>query len=165
MATPKPSVLIVCLGNICRSPMGEAVLAHVAKERGIDIHVDSAGTAGYHVDDIPDERTTATCEKHKVPIEHKAQQVVESHFTEFDYILASDNANLTALNQIKDKLSNQPDKPTAQVKLFSSWDDGKPIQDPYYGGMDGFETCFAQCERYSHAFLDAIIGDRNKSSL
>lgn len=53
----KPKVLIVCLGNICRSPMGEAVLAHVAKERGIALHVESAGTAGYHVGQEPDERS------------------------------------------------------------------------------------------------------------
>jgi hypothetical protein len=50
------SVLVVCLGNICRSPMGEAVLQHVAKERGLDITVDSAGTAGYHIGEDPDER-------------------------------------------------------------------------------------------------------------
>ena len=51
-----PSVLVVCLGNICRSPMGEAVLKHVAKERGNDIVVDSAGTAAYHVGEDPDDR-------------------------------------------------------------------------------------------------------------
>lgn len=50
------SVLIVCLGNICRSPMGEAVLRHEAKKRGIDIEVDSAGTAGYHIGEVPDHR-------------------------------------------------------------------------------------------------------------
>ena len=53
----KPKVLIVCLGNICRSPMGEAVLVHAAKERGIDIHVDSAGTSGFRVGEEPDERS------------------------------------------------------------------------------------------------------------
>lgn len=52
-----PQVLIVCLGNICRSPMGEAVLRHIAKERNIDLIVDSAGTAGYHVGEEPDERS------------------------------------------------------------------------------------------------------------
>ena len=51
-----PSALVVCLGNICRSPMGESVLKHVAKERGIDMEVDSAGTAAYHVGEDPDER-------------------------------------------------------------------------------------------------------------
>ena len=52
----KPSALVVCLGNICRSPMGEAVLRHVAKERGIDLEVDSAGTAAYHTGEEPDDR-------------------------------------------------------------------------------------------------------------
>lgn len=52
----KPSALVVCLGNICRSPMGEAVLRHVAKERGVDLEVDSAGTAVYHISEEPDER-------------------------------------------------------------------------------------------------------------
>ena len=51
-----PSALVVCLGNICRSPMGEAVLKHVAKERGVELHVESAGTAGYHVGEEPDDR-------------------------------------------------------------------------------------------------------------
>ena len=51
-----PSALVVCLGNICRSPMGEAVLKHVAQQRGIDIEVDSAGTAAYHTGEDPDER-------------------------------------------------------------------------------------------------------------
>ena len=51
-----PSVLIVCLGNICRSPMGEAVLKHVAKQRGLDFTVDSAGTSRYHIGEDPDDR-------------------------------------------------------------------------------------------------------------
>ncbi|PVF92005.1 putative LTP1-protein-tyrosine-phosphatase [Serendipita vermifera] len=132
--------------------MGEAVLAHVAKQRGIDIHVESAGTAGYHVGEEPDERTVSTCKKHKVPIDHLAQQVERSHFTKFDYILASDNANLSALERMK------PAGATAEVKLFSAWSDGLPIQDPYYGGMSGFEKCFTQCEKYSNALLDVIEG-------
>lgn len=56
MASQRPSALVVCLGNICRSPMGGAVLSHVAKERGIDMVVDSAGTAAYHVGEEPDDR-------------------------------------------------------------------------------------------------------------
>jgi low molecular weight phosphotyrosine protein phosphatase len=54
--TSSPRVLVVCLGNICRSPIGEAVLKNVAAKRGVDVYVDSAGTAGYHVGDDPDER-------------------------------------------------------------------------------------------------------------
>jgi len=139
--------------------MGEAVLAHVAKERGIDIHVESAGTAGYHVGEEPDERTVATCKKYKVPIDHLAQQVRPLHFREFDYILGSDTANMNALDRVK------PSDSTAEVKLWGDWDDGKPIVDPYYGGMVGFEACFEQCKRYSNAFLDALVAKRANSSL
>ncbi|KAG9055954.1 hypothetical protein FS842_000678 [Serendipita sp. 407] len=100
-SSTQKSVLVVCLGNICRSPMGQAVLTHVAKERGIDIHVESAGTAGYHVGDEPDERTVATCQRHGVKINSLAQQVERSHFKRFDYILASDRSNLSTLERVK----------------------------------------------------------------
>jgi len=139
--------------------MREAVLAHVAKERGVDIHVESAGTEDYHVGEEPHDWTVATCKKHKVPIDHLAQQVVISHFKRFDYILASDTSNLDRLQRMK------PEDSTAIVSLFSAWSDKNPIKDPYYGGMEGFETCFTQCERYSHALLDEISGSATKSSL
>ncbi|KAG8851571.1 hypothetical protein FRB91_007727 [Serendipita sp. 411] len=160
-SSTQKSVLVVCLGNICRSPMGQAVLTHVAKERGIDIHVESAGTAGYHVGDEPDERTVATCQRHGVKINSLAQQVERSHFKRFDYILASDRSNLSTLERVK------PADSTAIVCLFSNWSDGLPIQDPYYGGMDGFEKCFTQCEKYSNALLDHITssGEGSKSAL
>ncbi|EIN14089.1 phosphotyrosine protein phosphatase [Punctularia strigosozonata HHB-11173 SS5] len=145
------SVLVVCLGNICRSPMGEAVLRHVAKERGIDITVDSAGTAAYHAGEDPDERTVQTCRKHKVPISHSARQVEPEDFRRFTHILASDESNLQNLLRMK------PGHATADVKLWGSYDDGKPIADPYYGGMNGFEQVFQQCIRYSNAFLDQFF--------
>ncbi|GJJ09540.1 hypothetical protein Clacol_003763 [Clathrus columnatus] len=144
------SVLIVCLGNICRSPMGEAVLAHVAKQRNLDVIVDSAGTAGYHVGEEPDERTVATCENHDIPISHKARQVKPQDFRNFTHILASDTMNLSNLNRIK------PANATAIVRLWGDYDDEKPIEDPYYGGIDGFERIYQQCLKYSNAFLDQI---------
>lgn len=144
------SVLVVCLGNICRSPMGEAVLKHVAEQRGIDIHVDSAGTAAYHVGEDPDDRTIATCRKHKISIKHKARKVKKEDFTDFTHILASDESNLSNLEYMK------PDVSTAEVRLWGSYLDGKPIGDPYYGGQDGFEEVYQQCVKYSNAFLDAV---------
>ncbi|KAH7104117.1 putative LTP1-protein-tyrosine-phosphatase [Auriculariales sp. MPI-PUGE-AT-0066] len=152
----KPRVLAVCLGNICRSPMVEAVLAHTANERGIDIEVDSAGTAGYHIGEEPDERTVATCKKHGVPIDSTARQVKREDFTTFDYILASDKNNLSNLESMKPRGS------TAVVRLFGSWDDNKEIADPYYGGMNGFERCYQQCVRYSNALLDEITASKPK---
>jgi len=148
----RPSVLVVCLGNICRSPMGEAVLRHVAKERGIDLHVDSAGTAAYHVGDEPDDRTVSTCRKFKIHIDHSARQVSKSDFHSFTHILAADEANLRNLHRMK------PHNATAEVRLWGSYVDDNQIADPYYGGINGFEVCYHQCVRYSHAFLDEVVG-------
>ncbi|TFK30795.1 phosphotyrosine protein phosphatase [Coprinopsis marcescibilis] len=158
MSAPNPQdvkVLVVCLGNICRSPMGEAVLQHTAKQRGLDITVDSAGTAGYHVGDEPDERTTAVCKKNNVPIDSLARQVSTSDFVKFTHILAADENNLKHLQSMK------PSNSTATVSLWGSYLDGKPIPDPYYGRASGFDDCFKQCVRLSDAFLDDVFGKEN----
>ncbi|KAK7694790.1 hypothetical protein QCA50_001978 [Cerrena zonata] len=138
--------------------MGEAVLRHVAKERGVDLEVDSAGTAAYHTGEEPDERTVATCRKYNVAINHEARQVTQEDFRKFDYILASDEANLRNLNNMK------PRNATATVKLFGSFDDNRPIGDPYYGGISGFEQCYRQCVRYSNKFLDEVVGKEDSSA-
>jgi len=144
-------VLIVCLGNICRSPMGHAVMAHEARKKGLDVFVDSAGTADYHEGEEPDERTTSTCVKHGVPIDHLARAVRAKDFTSFDYILASDAQNLANLQRMA------PPGSTAKIALFGSFDDDKPILDPYYGGISGFERTYEQCVRYSTAFFRAVF--------
>jgi len=155
----QPKVLIVCWGNICRSPMGEAVLRHVAAERGVSIEVDSAGTAGYHVGEEPDERTTATCRKFNVPIQHEARQVSREDFYKFTHLLAADESNLRNLNAMK------PRDAQAEVKLWGSFLDGKPIADPYYGGIKGFEQTYRQCVALSNAFLDSLQKVTNTSNL
>jgi low molecular weight phosphotyrosine protein phosphatase len=155
-----PSVLIVCLGNICRSPIGEAVLKHIASERGIDsLTVDSCGTAGYHVGEEPDDRSVATCRKHSVPISHAARQISATDFTNFTHILTADESNLRNLERVK------PANSTAELRLWGSYLDNKPIADPYYGSIDGFETCYQQCVELSNAFLDEVVGKDLGSSL
>ncbi|KAI0330600.1 phosphotyrosine protein phosphatase [Cubamyces sp. BRFM 1775] len=152
MSGEKLSVLVVCLGNICRSPVGEAVLRHVAKERGIDITVDSAGTSNYHIGEDPDDRSVAICRKYKVPIKHAARQVQADDFRRFTHILAADEANLRNLNRVK------PRDAKAEVRLWGSYLDNAPIPDPYYGGMNGFEEVYHQCVKLSNAFLDEVVG-------
>ncbi|KAE9408242.1 phosphotyrosine protein phosphatase [Gymnopus androsaceus JB14] len=146
-------VLIVCLGNICRSPMGESVLRDVALKRGVSIVVDSCGTAAYHAGEDPDGRTVSTCKKHNVPINHSARQIQTSDFTEFTHILAADESNLRNLERIK------PKNTTAEVQLWGSYLDNKPIPDPYYGGMNGFEEVYQQCIALSNSFLDKVVGE------
>ncbi|KAI0316619.1 phosphotyrosine protein phosphatase I superfamily [Amylostereum chailletii] len=154
-----PSVLVVCLGNICRSPIGEAVLKHVAAERGIELTVDSAGTAGYHVGEEPDERATATCRKFKVPMSHEARQVTKEDFHQFTYILAADESNLRNLMNIK------PRDATAEVKLWGAYLDNKPIDDPYYGGIKNFEACYHHCVKLSDAFLNTLQTETSSANL
>jgi len=146
-------VLVVCLGNICRSPMGEAVLKHIASQRGIDIAVDSCGTAGYHVGEDPDSRTVEVCKKNNVPISHQARQLSVSDFKDFTHILASDASNLGDIDRRK------PANTTADIRLWGSYLDGKPIPDPYYGGKDGFNKVYQQCVALSNAFLDEVTGN------
>ncbi|KAI0756591.1 phosphotyrosine protein phosphatase [Daedaleopsis nitida] len=146
------SVLVVCLGNICRSPIGEAVLKHVAKERDLDITVDSAGTSNYHIGEDPDDRSVEICKKARVPIRHSARQVQQSDFRRFTHILAADESNLRNLERVK------PRDATAEVHLWGSYLDGEAIPDPYYGGLNGFADVFNQCVRLSNAFLDEVVG-------
>lgn len=140
-----PSVAFVCLGNICRSPMAEAVFKHVSRSDDRITHVDSFGTAAYHVGENPDSRTVATCKKHNIPISHKAQKLTAKHLQEFDYIFCMDRENLRNVQKLGPT--------TATVKLFG---DDEEIDDPYYGGNDGFEKCYTQCIQYSQNFLNSI---------
>ncbi|WAQ85173.1 hypothetical protein PtA15_5A747 [Puccinia triticina] len=149
----KVSVLFVCLGNICRSPMAEAVFAHLVALNGLQHRFEtiaSAGTAAYHVDEEPDPRTVAVCKRHNVPVNSVAQQVQLSDFDTFDYILAMDTSNLRNLREM------QPPQSKAQVKLFGEYGDGDIVKDPYYGANDGFAYNFKQCADYSVGFIKSF---------
>ncbi|CCK68383.1 tyrosine protein phosphatase LTP1 KNAG_0A07300 [Huiozyma naganishii CBS 8797] len=150
----KISVAFVCLGNICRSPMAEAVFKHTVKEHGLLDRfgkIASFGTARYHVGEPPDERSAATCRNHGVPVDHRAQQIRKSHFDEFDYVVCMDEANLGNLLRLK------PEGSKARVELFGEWNTGgkfrKIVDDPYYGGINGFEYNFEQVSYFSEEFL------------
>jgi len=93
------------------------------------------------------------CKENKIPIEHLARAVNSRDFFDFHYILAADLQNLSNLARMKPKGS------PAIVKLFGEYGDGKVIDDPYYGGMHGFQKAYEQCLSYSHGFLDAVMGD------
>lgn len=144
-------ILVVCMGNICRSPTGEAVLRAKAQARGLDIVIDSAGTIGYHAGAKPDERARKAGEARGYDFSGiYSRQVKASDFEEFDYILASDKANLA------DLLDRCPDKYRDRVSLFLSHGNMpvKEIPDPYYGGSKGFERVLDLIEQASDAVLD-----------
>lgn len=136
MSLKIPSVLFVCLGNICRSPSAEAVFKKKTDENGLKIEIDSAGTAGYHKGAAPDKRSQAVgMEKGYDFKGSKCRKVALVDFEKFDYILGMDNENVTNL------LEACPEEFKHKVSLFLSFSQSEEQQvpDPYYGGKGGFE--------------------------
>ncbi len=146
-------ILVVCMGNICRSPTGEAVLRAKAEELGVDVDIDSAGTIGYHTGNTPDTRAMAAGKQRGYSFKGmRARQVSVQDFEDFDLVLAADKANLA------DLLDICPAKHRHKVSLFlshsnSSYDE---IPDPYYGGDDGFELVLDLIEEASVAVLQKL---------
>jgi len=149
-------ILIVCLGNICRSPTAEGVVRVVAAREfpELDIEVDSAGTADYHVGEPPDRRSIAAARRHGYEIAHlRARQVTRADFDEFDFVLAMDGSNLAALERLR------PADSAAEVAMFlehaavGSADD---VPDPYHGGVEDFDRVVALSESGARGWLRAI---------
>ncbi|MGL1564678.1 low molecular weight protein-tyrosine-phosphatase [Vibrio parahaemolyticus] len=146
-------ILVVCMGNICRSPTGEAVLRAKAEELGVDVDIDSAGTIGYHTGNTPDSRAMAAGKQRGYSFKGmRARQVSVQDFEDFDLVLAADRANLA------DLLDICPAEHRHKVSLFlshsnSSYDE---IPDPYYGGDDGFELVLDLIEEASVAVLQKL---------
>ncbi len=127
-------ILVVCMGNICRSPTGEAILRAKAKEQGVNVQIDSAGTIGYHQGNPPDPRAKAAGEKRGYSFSGiQARKVVAQDFEEYDLILAADKDNLADLQR------DCPSHLQPKIKLFLSYIDSDydEIPDPYYGGTKG----------------------------
>lgn len=155
MTDSKKSVLFICLGNICRSPIAEAVFLNCLKESGKSSSwtVDSAAIGNWHVGNGPDRRAVSVLSKHGITTCHKARQVKKSDFSKFDYIFGMDHENIEDLKSI------EPDQSIAKIGLLGSYDpDGELIiEDPYYeSGEAGFEKCYQQCIRCCQAFLDQV---------
>ena len=134
-------VLFVCSGNICRSPLAEALFVHLARQRGVvdRFSVDSAGTHSYHEGDRADPRTRTVAARHGIEVASIAREVRDGDFASFDLILAMDRGHLSELT------SRSPERHRHKIELMRSFDrPGAPpdVEDPYYGGMDGFERMY-----------------------
>ncbi|WP_230656622.1 low molecular weight protein-tyrosine-phosphatase [Psychrobacter sp. I-STPA10] len=161
VSAPK-SVLLVCLGNICRSPTAEEVLRQKAAVEGMSLTVDSAGTGDWHIGKHPDDRAIAHAKAYGYAISKLvARQVQPDDFYQFDLILAMDKQNLQDLQAIKDRLINENPEQSetlAKLVLFSEEDPihaGEDVPDPYYGGDEAFERCIAHIESGANAWIES----------
>lgn len=148
---------MVCLGNICRSPLAEGLLQDKVDQLGLDITVDSAGTASYHTGEHPDSRMIKTTAHHGIDIsQQRAQQFDSEHFNEFDRIYAMDTSNQRDILY----LANSDDDRNKVDLLLNASHPGqdRSVPDPWYGGEQGFEDVYhivdAACEKIANSLRD-----------
>lgn len=152
-------IAVVCLGNICRSPMAEVVLSSRIAEAGLAdlVSVDSSGTGGWHIGDPMDHRAAATLSAHGYDgSQHRARQFTQGSDASYDLVLAMDEGNLADLRALApaDKARDG-----GQLRLFRDFDPDEPggaVPDPYYGGGDGFEEVLRMVDRSADTLVAAL---------
>lgn len=134
----KISVLFVCLGNICRSPLAEEVFRrHVESMGDSDLfNIDSAGTSGYHDGELPDRRMIDNARKRGYELTHRSRRVMYKDFEDFDYIIAMDDSNVDNLKKMAATLDEV--RKISKITSFCSTLSIDYIPDPYFGGSEGF---------------------------
>ncbi|MFJ5547082.1 low molecular weight protein-tyrosine-phosphatase [Streptomyces sp. NPDC093225] len=149
-------VCFVCTGNICRSPMAEAVFRARVRAAGLDgvVEVSSAGTGGWHEGDGADPRTLDVLAAAGYELDHRARRFRASWFDRLDLVLALDAGHARDLRRLAPGA-----EAAAKVRLLRSYDpaaDGPDVPDPYYGGRDGFEECLEMVEAAGPGLLAEI---------
>jgi protein-tyrosine phosphatase len=148
------SVLFVCLGNICRSPLAEAAFREAAAHIKMNAHIDSAGTGNWHVGRAPDPRSIAVAAQHGIDIGgYKARQVAHDDFYNFTHIIALDRQNLADLKNLA------PDNATASLSLLLDQVEGRAgqsVADPYYGDTRDFDVTWADVTAGAKGLVRAL---------
>ena len=138
-------ILMVCLGNICRSPLAEGILKAKINERGLPHIVDSAGTSSKHIGEPPDERMIQTALKHGVDISiQRSRQFRVEDFDYFDNIYVMDSSNYK--NVTRQCRNNRDREKVDHLLNAINPDMNQPVPDPWYGGEEGFETVYSLVE-------------------
>jgi protein-tyrosine phosphatase len=151
-------ILMVCLGNICRSPMADGLMRKKVQDNQLDVYVDSAGTANYHVGGAPDTRMTATAKSKGIDISGlKARQFIVSDFDAFDLIYVMDQSNY---NNVVRLARNETDIQKVQLILELRTSPHEiEVPDPYYGGQDGFEHVYQLLDESTDIILKRITNE------
>lgn len=149
-------ILMVCLGNICRSPLAEGILREKTKQLSINIILDSAGTCDNHVNQNPDSRTIANAKKHNIDISKlKARQFSVSDFDNFDQIFVMDSSNYGDVIALA---RNENDKQKIELILNRVYPNSNmSVPDPYFGGEQGFENVFILLDNACSIIANSLI--------
>ena len=149
---------MVCLGNICRSPLADGLLLRKIKEQGLDIEVDSAGTANYHIGKAPDSRMIRTAAAHGTPIDFlRARQFTHSDFENFDLILVMDPSNFQNVLRLA---KNHKEKQKVKYLLdFLYPNQNQSVPDPYYGTQADFEAVYDLLDKATDALIQYLKND------
>ena len=144
-------VLMVCLGNICRSPLAHGILVNSAPK---DWLIDSAGTSGWHEGERPDTRSILTAKNHNIPIEEqRSRKFVLDDFEKYDIIFAMDSSNFSNLTAIAPNIASS-DK--IRLLMNESYPgENRQVPDPYTGGQQGFEQVYQMLNHAIHCFLES----------
>ena len=146
-------ILMVCLGNICRSPLAEGILT--LKTKQLDVEVDSAGIAAYHIGEFPDKRSIEIADKYNINLRNqKARQFSHADFDKFDVIFAMDTNNLAHLISL-----TETEKERKKIRLILNEVNPKgfkSVPDPYYGGKNGFQNVYDMLDEACNKIVQNI---------
>lgn len=147
-------VLMICLGNICRSPLAEGILKQKIAAKGLHWEVDSAGTSGYHDGELPDRRSIAVAAAHNLDITNqRSRQITKADLDAYDWLLVMDSSNY---NNVKKICTTQ--EQVEKIKLIMNFvapARNTPVPDPYWED-DGFEQVYQMLDEACEAFIEAI---------
>ena len=160
----KYGVLFICLGNICRSPAAQAVMQRMVDERGLSdrFFIDSAGTGGWHIGDLPDKRMRVHARPRGYELTHRARKVQADDFEDFDLIVGMDAANVDDLRYLAATIEQQ-DKVVMMGDYIRQLPNYEYVPDPYYEGSEGFELVLDLLEDACDNLLNRIIEQNNIS--
>ncbi len=151
-------IMLVCLGNICRSPLAKAIFLEILNKnhQTRNFFVDASGTSAYHIGEEPDPRMSETAARHGIKMNHRGKQLTYQDLQDFDLIFAMDKQNYQDIQTLS------PNNPLLRkVYLFRKFDPqaqpGESVPDPYYGGSQGFENVFQIVSRSCQNIFEKLL--------